>query len=57
MERSNEQERIENDCLPSSVLTGDVTDRQDHWMTTKTMANVYVTTLDVPFDLAQLFMS
>jgi hypothetical protein len=57
MERSNEQERIENDWLTSLVVAGDVTDRQDHRMTTNTLATVHGTTLDVTFDMTPLVLS
>ncbi len=50
IEGSKEEERIENDCFMSRVVGGSVTDRQDHRMTTKTMANVHVKTLDVEND-------
>jgi hypothetical protein len=45
-ERSNEQERIENDWFTSRGGGGCVTARQDHWMTTKTLATVHGQTLN-----------
>jgi hypothetical protein len=36
------------------VVAGDVTARQDHCMTTKTMATVHGKTFDVTFDIPQL---
>jgi hypothetical protein len=57
MERSNEQERIENDWFTSLVVAGDVNDRQDGWMTTKTLATVHLKTFDVTFAITQRFMS
>jgi hypothetical protein len=51
-ERSNEQERIANECFRSLVVGGSVTARQDHGRTTKTMTTVHGKTLVVPFDKA-----
>src|SRR5512135_609333 len=50
IEGSNEQERIANDWFTSRGVGASVTARQDHRMTTKTMATVHGTTLDVEND-------
>ena len=54
MERSNDEVWIANDWFPSRGVGGFVTARQDHSMTTNTMATVHGKTLDVPFDTAML---
>jgi hypothetical protein len=50
MERSNEQERIENEWFTSLVVGGCVPAREDQCMTPKTMATVHGKTLDVEND-------
>jgi hypothetical protein len=47
IEGSNEQERIENDWFTARGGAGDVTARQDHGMTTTTLATVHGQTLSV----------
>jgi len=47
LESSNEPERIANDGLPSLVVAGDVTARQEHGRTTNTRATIHGKTVDV----------